>query len=292
MVTTIEKPVALANDIPRELPERSEVLRIQARAKQLLALNIEYFECTDVAESNHFESSPDGDAVRLLTIDEEVAMFREMNLSKQQADALRGSLSAGSPSIAIMDEIDQRLARSVEIRNRLVQIFMKLARSIARSFSNLEHPLDELVSEASMTLLRAIEKYDCERGFRFSTYATHAVRRNLLRYLSTCRKQRHSAVPTSELDGVVESRKWTWGYEQRISRAANLVTEIMSDMEPRDRYILRSRVGLDGDCHGQSLQRIADQLGVSRERVRQLEQRATSRLRAMAKERDFESIEA
>lgn len=267
------------------------------RAEHILSKKIEFHqsECfpTTSDDVNRYSlPANDGqDEKRILTADEELSMFRAMNEAKFRADRLRKSLSPLEPSDELMDEIEALLAQADRLRNRIVCIFMKLGASIARNLANAEFPADDLKSEAYITLMRAVECFDCERGFRFSTYATHAVRRNLMRMITKCRKDKATFASTESFDELCEFRKWTWGYERQIAAATETLVGMIDRLEDRDRYIIRSRFGLlEGD--GVSLQRIADELGVSRERVRQLERRAAERLRQMAKQENFEPLDA
>ena len=105
------------------------------------------------------------------------------------------------------------------------------------------------------------------------------------------RKNRLLAIPTENLDRTCDPRRWTWPYQRQVVRNYQWLDGVLQQMEPRDAFILRSRYGLaEEGCQAQSLQRLADKLGVSRERVRQLEQRATLRLRALARQDKLEPL--
>ncbi len=269
----------------------------RSRANRILSKTIESFSCSAAAEQSEvviykLPPNDERDDTRILAADEELAMFRAMNDAKHRADQMRKRLSASAPSSELMDEIERLLELSDHLRNRLVRIFMKLGASIARKLASVEFTADELISEANVTLLRAVERFDCERGFRFSTYATNACRRNLIRHIKNRRRRNAIVTACDNLDEICEHRKWTWHYEQHVIQAAATLDGLMCRLEERDQYILRSRHGLIDNCRGQSLQRIADVLGVSRERVRQLESRAAERLRQMAQEANFDPLDA
>jgi RNA polymerase sigma factor (sigma-70 family) len=257
-----------------------------ARAERILSLKIEYVVGPFLDDVLDVPPADERDEYRVLTAEQEVALFRAMNAAKYRANRLRKMLSLREPSEEMMDDIERLLSQACELRNRLVRVFLKLGAALARRYASPEFPWDELSSEANLTLLRAVERFDCQRGCRFSTYATHAVRRNLMRYLTHRRRQRQAIVSLGELD-TVDCGRWTWDYERQMADATTRLDDLLERLEPRDQFILRRRFGLAGSCRGQSLQRIADELGVSRERVRQLECRATDRLRAVAREANF-----
>jgi RNA polymerase primary sigma factor len=140
--------------------------------------------------------------------------------------------------------------------------------------------------------MQAVDKFDFDRGFRFSTYAYRAIARNA--YRAIIKKQRESSrfgteVDESNLDdssAVSESsmdvRTWT--------RLRGLLSQIMDRLDRRERLIVRCRYALGGHRKVKTFQTIADRLGVSKERVRQLEQRAMSKLRALAAELQLEEL--
>jgi RNA polymerase nonessential primary-like sigma factor len=78
-----------------------------------------------------------------------------------------------------------RLARSgdLESRNRMIESNLRLVVKIARRYSSRGMPLLDLIEEGNLGLIRAVEKFDPERGFRFSTYATWWIRQNIERAL-------------------------------------------------------------------------------------------------------------
>ncbi len=229
---------------------------------------------------------------RMLAADEEATLFRWMNYLKCRAEELRSLLDVDQPCDALMDEIERLLDRSDEVRNGLARVFLKLAASIAGRFASSEYPFDELVSEANVTLLIAIEKFDADRGNRFSTYATHAIRRNLCRYLTGRRKQRQRFAGAGQLELVFDDRKWTRDFQLRMESIVKGMNRILDQLAPRDQFIIRSRFALGDEPRVQTLQSLAEQLGVSRERVRQLEQRALGKLRTLARQMNIAPLDA
>jgi RNA polymerase primary sigma factor len=137
-------------------------------------------------------------------------------------------------------------------------------------------------------LLQAISRFNPERGFRFSTYAMHAIRRRLLRYVKSKHRKRQSEAPWNDDATSSDDRRWTLAYEQRISANVTKLERLLTRLSPRERYVLRSRFGWGREFDARTLQQVADEFGVSRERIRQLESRALKKLRAMAKEAKLE----
>ena len=128
-----------------------------------------------------------------------------------------------------------------------------------------------------------------ERGYRFSTYATNAIRHNLNRYISRQHKARQATreyVPTDSLAAPEgeNPRRREREYTDRMTRITNWIHRL----DLREQTIVRSRFGLTQATDKVTLQSLADQLGLSRERIRQLEIRALDKLRVMARQTTFE----
>jgi RNA polymerase sigma factor (sigma-70 family) len=218
-----------------------------------------------------------------LSADEESLIFRRMNYLKHRAERLREP-TGGSHTRRTAVEIERLLVESRRWRNYLVQVFSKLAASIARPYANAEFRLDELLSEAHLTLLRCVEIFDADRGYRFSTYATNAIRHNLNRYVSRQHKLRQATREYVATDGLVRQPvENPVGHEREYSARMSGVAKWLGELDAREQTILRSRYGLAEHPSRVTLQELAQQLGLSRERIRQLEIRAIEKLRLMAR---------
>ena len=72
--------------------------------------------------------------------------------------------------------------REAPLRDELVAAHLGLAEYLARRFANRGEPLDDLVQVASLGLIKAVDRFDPERGVEFSTYATHTIVGELKRH--------------------------------------------------------------------------------------------------------------
>lgn len=220
----------------------------------------------------------------LLRPEEEQDLFRRMNYLKYQASSLRANLSPHRPSDRTMDQIERLIREAREIRDHVIQANLRLVVAIARRFVSDAVSLEELMSDGNMILMRAVDSFDYSRGFRFSTYATHAIQRECYRkYRKGGRRQIAEITMEPEmLEAAVEAPD---GEEQIIARAhfaEHLRHLIDTRLEDREREILTLRLGLNSESGGKTLREVGERLGISKERVRQLQARAVSRIRAIA----------
>lgn len=307
------------SDLAQRLGKREAEIRrilIAVRAKELLVTPIDYIynELFDVPDAEQrimsgtlasagADQAPDGllsrsptglpgylqslYRTRLLTQDEEGTLFRRMNFLLHQAEMCRQRLPQDATEVrgALVAEIDLILEQARETKNRIVQANLRLVVSIARLHARSagEATLYELISDGNLVLMRAVDKFDFARGFRFSTYASWAIKRCFARtvpealshagryqtgcdeWLATTRDHRETEAPAASHLG-------------EAARAA--LARSLSLLESRERRIVERRYGLGAEGSTKTLDEIGRELGISKERVRQLEHRALGKLRS------------
>lgn len=227
----------------------------------------------------------------LLKPEAERLLFRRMNFAKYRADQLRRQLNPDRPDRAVIRKLESWLAVARTDRDRIVQANLRLVVSLAKKFATPTFSFDTLLSEGIVTLLKAVEKFDYDRGYRFSTYATLAVRRSLYRWVKQShRDQQRFATAESEcLEATADPGGAPSLSEQRYCELSRALAELLERLDPRERQIISRRFGLERHGEVPSLQQLAGEFGVCKERIRQLERRALDRLRVMADEMQLSS---
>lgn len=229
------------------------------------------------------------DEIPLLTQVQEVHLFRSMNYLKFRADTARDQLDREWPQREVIEEIEASLAQADRIRNYIIRANLRLVVSVTKQYSDPWNSLPELVSDGNVSLMRAVEKFDVARGFRFSTYATWAIRKNFNRSIGKQRLDRARFVAGDELvSQVATSERSAQTTQLVLGRLREALGDILARLEDRERMIVTARFGLDEAGHPHTLQEVADDLGICKERVRQLQARAMLKLQAFADEANME----
>ena len=221
--------------------------------------------------------------VDLLTADQERFLFREMNYLKFCAHTLRSKLSSESSPDETISLIESNLARARAIRDHLIQANTRLAISVVKQFVTPQQSFDEMLSDGIMILMQAVDKFDFDRGFRFSTYAYRSIARHAYRSVTTARREQ----------GMYSCDVEHWVVEQADHRSSSLTDQLWSNLreltasmlthlDRREKFIIRSRYALGSHRKARTFQYLADKLGVSKERARQIERRAVAKLQSMA----------
>ncbi|WP_182869473.1 sigma-70 family RNA polymerase sigma factor [Rhodopirellula sp. JC639] len=229
----------------------------------------------------------------LLTPEQEQMLFQRMNYLLQQAAVHRSLLDPARPSRVRLQLIDRLIALASWHRDRIVEANLRLVFSIVKKFVNASNRFDDLLSDGIVALIRAVEKFDFDRGFRFSTYATQVIRRNSYRTVVVNQQERQKTVgglQDMDLDVTDEGRESAIS-EKRWHELRSRLSVMLDELDRREKFIIRARFSLGAHRKVHTLQSLANRLGVSKERVRQLERRAMDKLRAMAGDVKLEELE-
>ena len=176
------------------------------------------------------------------------------------------------------------------VKELLINANMRLVVNIAKRHAGQTDNFFELLSDGNMSLIRAVEKFDFGRGFKFSTYASWAIMKNFARSIPDEKHRRERFVTGHEEVFEVAPDNRTDEHEivATQERATHSVNRLLEYLEPREREIIRMRAGLDDHAKGMTLEEIGQQFGITKERVRQLNARAMKKLRSIAEEQELD----
>ncbi len=226
----------------------------------------------------------------LLTREQEAHLFRNFNYLKFKTNRLRDGLNKDRPKASDMDKIEALYAEIVKVKNLIVQSNLRLVVSIAKRHVSPNDDFFQLVSDGNMSLIRAAEKFDYTRGNKFSTYASWAIMKNYARTIPHEFKQRDRFRPTSEemFLATEDERSDAVSHESAQRKRLAQVGKILNRLDEREQKIIVSRFGLDYSQEPLTLKEVGVELGVTKERIRQIEARALTKLREAAKEEKIE----
>lgn len=298
---------------------RTSIYRVinETRARRLLELPLDHmyndaFDQPD-ADAVILGPMPDGDEaakkpripsglpsylaalydVPLLTREQETHLFRKYNYLKYRAHQLRLTLVPARATNSLMDRIEQFYEQAVKVKNRIVQANLRLVVSIAKRHVGGGDDFFSLVSDGNISLMRAVDKFDYARGNKFSTYATWAVMRNYARTIPD--EFRHRERFRTCQDEMFDAQQDQRAIPRQMESAQHLreqqIRRILSRLDDREQRIIISRFGLNHAQEPKTLQEVGVQLGVTKERIRQIEVRALSKLREEAEREKIEAPE-
>lgn len=226
----------------------------------------------------------------LLSKEQEQHLFRQMNYLKHKAKQLRLQVDPVKARIQDLDRIDELLDRAAAVKAQIINCNMRLVVSIAKRHGAQTDNFFELLSDGNVSLIRAVEKFDFSRGNKFSTYASWAIMKNFARSIPEEKHRRERYVTGHEeiFDASADNRSNEQECVSSLEQKVHQVNRLLDYLEPRERQIIRMRHGLDNHSEGMTLEEIGQQLGITKERVRQLNVRILNKLQSIAREQKID----
>ncbi|MEQ7128529.1 sigma-70 family RNA polymerase sigma factor [Actinopolymorpha sp. B11F2] len=278
-------------------------------------------------------------ATPLLTAEEEVDLASRIEAGVYAAELVRTAERTGrQPAAASLHELRDVAQDGQLAKDRMIRANLRLVVSVAKKYAGRGRSFLDVIQDGNLGLIRAVEKFDYAKGFKFSTYATWWIRQAIQRGLTDQRAGIRLPVHTMEtlatlhnaerkltmrlggepsVEDLVAETGMTVERIEELRRAAaqpvsldtpvgddgirvidlieDLSVEQVADvvgfqavaealraevdsLPVRDALILTLRYGLDNGSP-RSLQQIGDQLGLTSERIRQLQNEALAKLR-------------
>jgi len=228
----------------------------------------------------------------LLTRKKEAYLFRKINYLKYKAARLRAKLDPTRPKRGLMDQIERLYDEAVSTKNQIIRANLRLVVSIAKRHVGPSQNFFELVSDGNMSLMRAVEKFDYARGNKFSTYASWALMKNFARTIpDEHRHQDRFRTSYDEMFAATKDDRADPLEEEAVqSQREAQVEKILERLDEREQRIIIRRFGLRRGQEPLTLKQVGAEMGVTKERVRQIEARALTKLRKAAEEDRIEVV--
>lgn len=225
----------------------------------------------------------------LLSREQEAHLFRQMNYLKFKAARLREQVDPARARSADLDKIEGWLGQAQALKELLISANMRLVVSIAKRHVGAADNFFELLSDGNLSLIKAVEKFDYSRGFKFSTYASWAIMKNFARSIPEEKGRRDRYLTGSEelFEYAADIRGDEHAALAGAEQAKQQVNALLDRLSERERRIMQLRNGLDAE-RGLTLEQVGKELGITKERVRQLEARSMIKLRQLAKAEHLE----
>lgn len=220
----------------------------------------------------------------LLNREQEQYLFRRMNYRLHQAKKMRDSLDPVRVKTSDLDRLESYLDDAADIKRRLIRSNLRLVVAVAKKHAYGGRNLFELISDGNVSLMRAVEKFDFSRGFKFSTYASWAIIKNFARTIPAENVHHDRFVTGHEVafDLAPDKRANEFEAELTHDRMASAIDRILDKLDERERQVIVCRYGLEKQTKPQTLEEVGTRFGVTKERIRQIEARAINKLRQIA----------
>lgn len=319
-----------------------------------LKANELYNDLDESSMDDAFDESQFKEEDLVAELDDDMDSFQSTNVRVLDATQIYLSEIGFSPLLTAEEEVfyaRRALRGDIPSRQRMIESNLRLVVKISRRYNNRGLALLDLIEEGNLGLIRAVEKFDPEKGFRFSTYATWWIRQTIERaimnqtrtirlpihivkelniYLRTARElaQKLDHEPSAEeiaeqLDKPVEDVSRMLRLNERITSVDTPIAgdseksllEVLSDenesgpehtiqdnnlkenivkwlfeLNPKQREVLARRFGLLG-YEAETLEEVGREIGLTRERVRQIQVEGLRRLKDILHSEDL-SLEA
>jgi len=233
----------------------------------------------------------------VLDPDDEATLFIQMNFAKHMIAQLRSKIFRRTN-----DSFEGSVSELLEWKKKQLVLKEKITRAnIGLVFSMMHKKVtyhgvdfDDMISEGCDSLLRAIDNFDYGLGFKFSTYACNAILRGFCRVSKKARlyKERFpvssNVIPEKEDKSIQEQRDIEQtGLVDIVTYILSGNIAVLSEIEER---VIRLRFGIDDSKNPQNpqkLREVGEKLGLTKERIRQIQNSALIKLREAIKERLF-----
>ena len=222
---------------------------------------------------------------KLMNAREEVLMFQRFNLSKRKLSLLQKKAKKEGLSRELAERILLWHGRSEHYREYLVRTNLALVLAMAKRTRLGQVDFAEVVSEGNMALLRAVEKFNVDRGFKFSTYACRAILKAFSR--TAMKSSRHRTRFPVEFEPDLEKSNWSDERrktieEECVDELKTIIDRNLASLTNVEETVIRRRFNWQEESESPlTLEEVGKIIGVTKERVRQIQNKAMLKIKSV-----------
>ncbi|MCP3858045.1 MAG: sigma-70 family RNA polymerase sigma factor [Phycisphaeraceae bacterium] len=215
---------------------------------------------------------------------QERILFLKFNYARFRMRAVQIEIGTRRPDLGEARTILRWHAIAASFREQIAETNLALVLAMAKRVRIMDGEFADVVSEGNMALMRSVDKFDCERGFKFSTYACRAILKAFSRHGMKSTRHRQRFVtdfdPAFERSDHLETRR-----AEYIADSAAEVRHLMDTNEAEltsvEQTVIGHRfgVGVEEARTTLTLEQVGQIIGVTKERVRQIQNKALEKLR-------------
>lgn len=230
----------------------------------------------------------------VLTKDQERALFLKFNYARFCLKKIQDKLNGRKPGKKVQQEILQWYRIACRYREQIAETNLALVLAMAKRTRMSDVDFGDLISEGNMALMRSVDKFDCERGFKFSTYACRAILKAFSRHgmKATKYRQRFPAEfdPAFERSDHLENLRATQ-IEESALEVKHIVLNNEAGLSEVELSVLEHRFGVtesdeDEPTKSLTLEQVGQIIGVTKERVRQIQNKALAKIRMLLDDKE------
>ncbi len=222
-----------------------------------------------------------------LSYEEEAHLFMRYNFARREVLQILKTNAGTQLSASDTRRLLLWAHRALASRNTIVRLNFPLVMAMAKRTRLTGVDFNDMLSEGNLALLRTVEKFDCSRGFKFSTYSCRAILKSFSRV--ALRASRHRKQVPMEFDPIDERSNFQ--EEQRVMAEQDSIEELkkillrnLAGLTEIERKVIVERFVLDklpyqSKPKSQTLEQVGVMIGVTKERVRQIQNKALKKLR-------------
>lgn len=223
----------------------------------------------------------------ILTGAQEKILFHQFNFARYQIWKIQQDVWASDSRMPTPEQADTLLRwyrLADRIREQIAETNLALVLAMAKRTRMSEVDFADLVSEGNMALLRAVDKFDAGRGYKFSTYACRAILKAFSRQGMKLSKYRQRFPtdfdPKLERSNFLEIKRTSFE-KDAAEEVRRIVLENRADLSEVERTVIEHRFGLESveAEKPMTLEQVGQIIGVTKERVRQIQNKAMEKIR-------------